>query len=360
MNTPLVSIIMPIFNAQNYLHQSIQSLLRQTHSHFELFLFDDGSTDSSLAIAQSFNDPRIQIFSDGTNKGQPVRYNTGIQLAKGKYIAIAHADDVALPNRLEYTVAFLEENDEYGIVGGQVELIDNQGNKLQRKYGIAGDHDFLFLHQLFACPLMHTTILARRELLLAHPYNLTFDSCEDYEIFARCSLLTKMYNLDQPLTLYRLHPNNLTKTKRATHALRIQSIMQNLYAAIGLEYAARDFEFHLLNFYFHKANLSITEIQQIEAWLMDMRDRLRSLNRFDENLIDEVLFINWLAACKKGRGVGWRLIHIFKKSPLAKGSEINFKQQLVLFSIALPQNSTISQVYTWLRTLTQRRNHTVK
>jgi len=355
MNAPLVSVIMPVFNAQEYVHQAIQSLLNQTYTNFELLLLDDGSTDNSLAIAKSFDDSRIQIFSDGINKGQPTRYNAGVQMAKGKYIAIAHADDVALPNRLAETVVFLEENEEYGIVGGQVELIDNQGNKLQRKYGIAGDHDFLFLHQLFACPLMHTTILARRELLLKHPYSLEFDSCEDYEIFTRCSLVTKMYNLNQPLALYRLHQNNLTKTKRDTHALRIQSIMRNLYAAIGLEYTMRDFECHLLTFYFHKAVLSMVEIQQVETWLVNMKDRLQALNKFNEELINEVIFINWFATCKKGRGVGWKLLRIFKESSLVKNSKLTLKQRLILFSISLPQNNIINKIYTWLRKLTRRR-----
>ena len=196
---------------------------------------------------------------------------------------------------------------------------------------------------------MHTTILARRELLLAHPYNLTFDSCEDYEIFTRCSLVTKMCNVNEPLALYRLHANNLTKTKRTTHALRIQSIMQNLYAAIGLEYRGRDFESHLLTFNFHKAILSLEEIQQVETWLIDMKNRLQSLNRFDQNLIEEVVFINWFAACKKGRGVGWKLVWIFKRSSLASNSKIDLKQQIILFSISLPQNNLLSQIYTWLR-----------
>ncbi|MEL6945954.1 MAG: hypothetical protein AAFO82_25135, partial [Bacteroidota bacterium] len=253
------------------------------------------------------------------------------------------------------TIAFLEENEEYSLVGGQVELIDNQGNKLQRRYGISGDHNFLFLHQLFACPLMHTTILARKELFLKHPYNAQFDSCEDYEIFTRCSLATKMYNLDQPLVLYRLHPNNLTKTKRDTHAIRIQSILQNLYAAIGLEYSTQDFESHLLTFYFHKAELSITEIQQVETWLVDMKNRLQSLNQFEEELISEVIFINWFAVCKKGRGTGWKLVKLFKQSSLTKGRKINTQQLLVLFFIALRQNNVMSQLYTKLLAFTKRR-----
>ncbi|MEM8524122.1 MAG: glycosyltransferase [Bacteroidota bacterium] len=349
MNTPLVSVIMPVFNSQDYVCQAIQSILNQTYTHFEFLIFDDGSTDNSLAIIQSFDDSRIQFFSDGTNKGQPARYNAGIQTAKGKYIAIAHADDEALPYRLAETVAFLEENEDYEIVGSRVAYIDNQGNSKERIYGKAGDHNFLFLHGLIACPLMHATILARKSLFLKYPYHLDFDSCEDYELFSRLSYEQRMFNISKPLVHYRLHETNLTKTKQDRHEANIKFLMKNQYAALNLTYTEKDFQAHLLTFYFYRIHLDFTELKMVEAWLIRLKNELLSLRRFHEADINHVIYFNWYLTCMKGRGTGRKLLPLFRKSQLFDRSYNNFRENLTIVLLSLPFHDRINRFYTWVR-----------
>lgn len=113
MTVPLVSVVLPVYNAEKYVGQAIQSIVAQSFQEWELIVVDDGSTDKSLAIVQSFSDPRIRVLAHGQNLGYPVAMNTGIECAKGKYVARMDSDDVSHPERLARQVAFLEEHPEY-------------------------------------------------------------------------------------------------------------------------------------------------------------------------------------------------------------------------------------------------------
>ena len=98
---PTVSVIMPVYNAEEFVGEAIQSILDQTYSDFEFLIYNDASTDQSLEIIQSFTDPRIKLIDSKINTGYLKHLNEGIKLAKGKYIARMDADDIALPERIE-------------------------------------------------------------------------------------------------------------------------------------------------------------------------------------------------------------------------------------------------------------------
>lgn len=114
---PLVSVVLPMYNAEKYVGQAIQSILDQSFKKWELIVVDDGSTDRSLPVAESFRDPRVTIMRHPRNLGYPAAMNTGIGHAKGKFIARMDADDVSVVNRLERQHAFLEEHPEMAFVG---------------------------------------------------------------------------------------------------------------------------------------------------------------------------------------------------------------------------------------------------
>jgi len=134
VSEPLVSVNMVVFNGERFIGEAIQSILDQTYTHFELVIMDDGSTDNTNIIVNSFSDPRIQFITSEKNNGIVHARNTALDISKGDYIAILDADDISLPARLEVEVSFLESNPEFGLVGGRAELIDENGeglNKLQ-------------------------------------------------------------------------------------------------------------------------------------------------------------------------------------------------------------------------------------
>src|SRR5882672_11542755 len=116
-NSPLVSVIMTVYNTEKYLTEAVNSILNQSLKDFEFIIIDDGSTDGSAQLLDSFLDPRIRIFKSSENLGLIVQSNKALGLARGKYIARMDSDDISLPTRLATQVAFLESHLEIGLCG---------------------------------------------------------------------------------------------------------------------------------------------------------------------------------------------------------------------------------------------------
>jgi glycosyltransferase involved in cell wall biosynthesis len=124
---PLISVVMPVYNAAQYLREAIDSILNQTFRDFEFIIINDGSTDRSLEIIQSYNDDRIRLINQ-KNTGLAKALNNGIAIAKSDFIARMDADDISIPERLTSQFSFLESNVDVVAVGSNAEVIDKEGN----------------------------------------------------------------------------------------------------------------------------------------------------------------------------------------------------------------------------------------
>src|SRR6266851_3481475 len=118
--TPKISVALAALNSERTLAAAIASLQAQSYGDWELLLMDDGSSDSTLKIAQSFQDLRIRIVADGVHRGLPAQLNRAVQIARGKYLARMDADDIAYPARLQKQVEFLERNPDVDLTAGWV------------------------------------------------------------------------------------------------------------------------------------------------------------------------------------------------------------------------------------------------
>ena len=117
MDNPLVTILMPVYNAELYLKRAIESILNQTYKNIEFLIINDGSTDNSLAIIKSYSDKRIVLIENDKNSGLIYSLNIGLKKASGKYIARMDADDISYPTRIQKQCAFMENHNEIGILG---------------------------------------------------------------------------------------------------------------------------------------------------------------------------------------------------------------------------------------------------
>lgn len=126
-NTPLVSVNMPCYNCSKYIKQSIDSILNQTYTNFELIIIDDGSTDNSVEVIKEFSDKRIKLFENITNQGIVYSRNRAVENSKGKYIAILDSDDIAYPTRIEKQLNFMESNPDFAMTGTWFDIIDENG-----------------------------------------------------------------------------------------------------------------------------------------------------------------------------------------------------------------------------------------
>jgi glycosyltransferase involved in cell wall biosynthesis len=208
---PKVTVILPVYNSAQYLSEAIDSILNQTFSDFELFIYNDGSVDESDEIIRSYRDSRIFYEKMDSHAGYVVLLNKGLDSASGKYIARMDADDISLPTRFEEQVAFMEDNPSVGICGSWFE---NFGTIT----GIAKTpiyEEDVQLSLFYGTPVGHPTIMMRRSML--QDYNLRYENeylyAEDYELFERASTHFAILNIPKVLLQYRKHPTQVTSQK---------------------------------------------------------------------------------------------------------------------------------------------------
>jgi glycosyltransferase involved in cell wall biosynthesis len=229
----LVSIVMTVYNAQEFLAEAIQSILDQTYTNYEFIIVDDCSTDKSLQIAQEFQhkDTRIQIHEHEQNMGISIARNTGLKLAHGKYIAWMDADDVSMPDRIEKELTFLENNPNVGVVSSYVNLIDRQGN-LIGDVKMPQTQILISWALCFYDPIINPAVMINRDLYtrVGDYRNLAENKGdyfpEDYDLWVRMINETRFSNLGEPLVKLRKHEQNITKTKT-------QSTMMNSIRICG-------------------------------------------------------------------------------------------------------------------------------
>ena len=216
-----VSVIMSVFNCEKFLSSSIESILQQSFSDFEFIIFDDASTDSSRNIIESFasEDPRIKTIFNIENQGLTKNLNKGIGMSKAVYIARMDADDIALPNRLDKQIKYLEKNTHIDILGSSAIDIDEKGNHLQKRQAPESHSEIIKLLPK-ANPMIHSTIVFKRKRLKKIDfYNESYRTTQDYEMWFRAAGNGMIFcNLSEILLFYRMD-NNYHRRKSIRYRL---------------------------------------------------------------------------------------------------------------------------------------------
>jgi len=233
---PQVSVIMPVWNSQQYLTEAVESVLAQTFKDFELIALDDGSTDKSLEILQQFEnqDSRIRVIT-GEHQGYSPLLNKGLSMAQGEYIARMDSDDICLENRFAEQVGFLDKNPDYVAVGSQAIRIDPEGDAIAQ-IEFPTDHETIDQSQIAGKgKIMHPASMIRREALLQiNGYREEFEPGEDFDLFIRLAEVGKLANLPQQLLQYRTHLKNVTVTRKDKHREVKQEAIRQAYQRRGI------------------------------------------------------------------------------------------------------------------------------
>jgi glycosyltransferase involved in cell wall biosynthesis len=241
--SPKVTISLCVYNGEQFLRESIDSILSQTYSDFELLIYDDASTDHSVSLVESYQDERIRLIKGTQNRGLAFARQSCLELARGIYFALQDDDDISLPTRLEEQVAFLDKHPDIGMVGSWLQTIDETGRKTnspfynQRNQGHPLWWKWLFLTY---CPISTSTVF-RTELAKAvggfavdGQYDYRFG--EDYVLYGRLNLMTGMTLIPKVLLYYRRHAKTLVnQTHKHTQAKQVLSVShQTLQAYLGV------------------------------------------------------------------------------------------------------------------------------
>jgi glycosyltransferase involved in cell wall biosynthesis len=223
MISPLITVVLPVYNGGTTLASAIRSIFAQTFQNYELLLLDDGSTDNSLYIAKMFSDPRLHIVSDGTRRGLAYRLNQAIDIARGRYIARMDQDDVCFPERLAKQLRFLETHSDVDLLGCCAVIFRNAQD-------IIGLTKFRCTHEeICASPwrglyLAHPSWMGHTEWFRRHHYHLPeVYLAEDQELLLRTYPKSRFACLDEVLLAYRKTHFHLKKTLLARRSLlRVQ------------------------------------------------------------------------------------------------------------------------------------------
>jgi glycosyltransferase involved in cell wall biosynthesis len=199
LNQPKVSIVMPIYNGERFLEESLNSVLNQTFKDFELIIVNDSSTDNSLEIIKKYQDKRIKLINNKKNKGSVASYNLGLKNSKGKYVAICTQDDISHPRRIEIEFRYMENHPNIFLIGTSAIYTDENGKEISRfrKYD---DYKMLAWRLRKSCGIIFPSIMFRNE-------RLSFDNHFEYNLYYK--LLKKgknLTNIPNFLIKYRVHP----------------------------------------------------------------------------------------------------------------------------------------------------------
>ncbi|WP_161485637.1 glycosyltransferase family 2 protein [Polynucleobacter sp. MWH-Tro8-2-5-gr] len=202
---PLISVLMPAYNSELYIAEAIKSILNQSYQNIELIIFDDGSSDKTRRVIESFSDPRIiKILSD-QNYGVVRARNEMIDKARGQYIALMDADDIADPSRLEKQLASLESG-ESDLCGSAQWVLDEVTGQLKKSKDKFTDSDLRSLLSVY-CGLCNSAMMGRAEIFKRFKYDTSILTSEDYYLWVQMAAAGyRFLNLKERLITYRRYP----------------------------------------------------------------------------------------------------------------------------------------------------------
>jgi glycosyltransferase involved in cell wall biosynthesis len=203
-----ISVVMSVYNQENFLEKSIESILKQTFKDFELIVINDGSTDRSKDILESIEDPRL-IYVDQQNLGLPFSLNKAIGMSQGNFIARMDADDISHSERLEKQFNYLNKNQNIDLVGSCIRVMNEQGEIIGSK-SVPLENRIIQESIDYACNVMHPTYFFRKEIhQTVGGYRDQFIYAQDYDFLLRIRDLGKgIGNIEEKLLDYRVYDSS--------------------------------------------------------------------------------------------------------------------------------------------------------
>lgn len=318
---PKVTVFMAAYNASQYISKSIQSVLDQSYTDFELLIVNDGSTDDTVKVIQSFQDPRIRLIDNNQNKGIPYTRNVGVREAKGKYFAILDSDDISQSNRLETQVAHMEKDPDLAVLGSWAKVIDSRGNLTGETLQVHDNPQKINVVLFFENTLVHSSVMMRTDLLRkvgGYPHH---EVAQDYGLFCNIAERHKIKNIPEFLVQYRVHSSNISKTKKDRLSQELCKIKKRQLTVMQIpntdQYA------HMLSETPYSSTYCIHEYKELYETLIIKN---RQINLYDQVIFEKEVFNRWFEIILIKGGVG-KFFFLFK-SPMFNWKHIKLKHVL--------------------------------
>jgi glycosyltransferase involved in cell wall biosynthesis len=256
-----LAVLLPTYNAEAYIKQSIDSLLNQTFNGFDLYIYDDCSTDNTVEIVFSYNDSRIFYRKNEANSGIAATLNKGLDelLPHYEYIARMDADDWAYPQRFEKQLAFLDKQKEIVVCGTQGYWLKDINQNPLTGWEYPVDSEYIKYYLLFAATFGHSAIILRSQDFIKNSlrYDEAIATCEDWELWVRVSKIGKMANLPDFLMKYRIleNSNHRSPLKIQRHLEERSAIISDYWSYFDISISSQE----VYDLYFSKNKVSKKE-----------------------------------------------------------------------------------------------------
>lgn len=284
MRIPLVTIVMPVYNAEKYLRDSIDSVLNQTFTDFCLLIINDGSVDNSEKIVLSYSDERIKYLKNPENLGIVQTLNKGFDLVSSKYIARMDADDICSVDRIKLQIEMMEADPELALIGTWAELIDENGNRVGALQPPCSDSE-IKTALLFSNVFIHSSVMIRRDVLVNNQlvYRTEHKAVEDYGLWVRIAFNHKVAILNKTCIRYRLNPSGIMSaaTKDKKRHLDNKTVVYELILNI-LRIDDRNSEYPEMLCQFSNGVGSVLQRIEFPRFLNALSRRVFSEDKFDK------------------------------------------------------------------------------
>ena len=308
-------MLMPVYDAEPFLRDAIESVRRQSWTDFELLIVDDGSRDGSGAIADAHAgaDARVRV-EHLAHGGLVAALNLGLERIQTELIARADADDVNRPDRLARQIAFLDAHPDVGVCGSWIRLLPAGS-----VWRLPGRWDALHAMLLFGAPFYHSTVVMRRDWIArgGARYDPAFAHAEDYDFWERAARQTRFANIATALVRYRCHPGQVSEVNRTAQGAASWAIRRRQLLALGITPTAAELQLHE-DLVAVRCGLTRARLDAGAAWLERLRGANRATGRYPEPAFTRTLALHWYRNCAEGVSGGEpAAAAAFAASPLA-------------------------------------------
>lgn len=317
MNTPKVSVLMPVYNGERFVAESIRSVLTQTYRDFELIIVNDGSTDNTPSIIRSFRDERIRLVQHSQNQGLFEALNEGVRLARGTYIARLDSDDIAYRKRLQKQIAFLDSHPDFALVGSAVRLIDSYGHPTGVKWKNTTPPEKIPVLLLFHNAFSHSAVMMRVAALPKPAYGPHRPPVEDYGLWVRLAEKSKVWNLPNVLLDYRVHTDSITSDMAAQKETAVEEVVREQLSRFDIAPTSAEYKVHRTS-YGYKGEDIWKFLDAREAWLIRLMKANREKKVYREEIFASALADRWLESCRANARFGLSIWKRCFRSPLAQ------------------------------------------
>lgn len=313
----LVSVVMPVYNGEKYIRESIKSVLDQTYGNFELLVINDGSSDSSMEIVREFEDPRIILLENDQNMGVSYTRNVGLDLSKGEFLAWIDCDDLIDKRRIEIQYEFMRENPQIGICGTYLERF-NEGNSTLSTVFL--EPELIKAGLIFKPAVLNATSMYRLSLIdrAGLRFNPKLAISEDYNFYVDACFHFPIVNLPKKLYFYRASETSIMKKYDEKKDEKFQFhkvVYTKWFEKLQIPLSEKNFQIHdkigsteLYN--------NFEELKCAFNWLKYLKIQNDKLQVVDENALNKVLGSMLYFICKKSSQIGLPVFLFFLRSKM--------------------------------------------